>query len=413
MIGLLIILFPLVLMAGEVELTLDRAIRTALERHIESVKSQLELEKIEDQIKEVRAGIFPTLRLSATYTRWDPNYISAFVPENQYFINFNLNQTLFDRSVFMALKVAKRTRDLQKAVIEDVKRSLEAEVKKLYWGVLLQREVLRVREESLRYWEGYFELVREKYEKGIVPRFEFLRARAQLKGARANLIRARSDYRRALNSLRSFLGIEGKVVVKGSLDPVKFTVEDPDRLLLRNNSTLQVLRKTLRARESAVEVKKAEFYPRLSAFANYDIRNIIDFRAGQLVEDQRRGYSYGLRLDFTIFEGLARTARVSQERLELEKVRKELEFTKGRLLADLDSLLTELESSEEELSASLDTLESEREALRFAEERYREGVGSQLDLLNARLSYERALINYYSAVLRHNSIVADIERLIR
>jgi len=409
---LLLLLIPLLLSAKELDLSLEDALRLAVERHIESVKSELELKKIEEQIREVRAGIFPSLRLSATYTRWDPNYISAFIPENQYFISFSLNQSIFDRSVFMALKVARRTRELQQAVIMDVKRSLEAEVKKLFWGVLLQREILRIREESLYYWEDYFELVREKYEKGIVPRFEFLRARAQLKGATAKLIRAKADYRRALNSLRSFLGIEGEIEVKGSLEPVVLEEADPHSLLRINNSSLRVLRKTLKARESAVEVKKAEFYPRLSAFANYDIRNIIDFRAGRLIEDQRKGYSFGLRLDFTLFEGLARSARVSQERIELEKVRKELEFTEKKLLSDLDSLLTELRSLKEELSASLDTVESEREALRYAEERYREGIGSQIDLLNARVSYENALVNYYTILLRHNSVVADIERMI-
>ncbi len=409
----LLFLFPLFAFAQEVVLTLDKVVRLAQERNIESIKSELELRKVEEQIREVRGAIFPSLKLSATYTRWDPDYISAFVPENQYFVSLQLTQTIFNKSVFEALRVAKRTRDLQRAVYEDVKRSLSAEAKKLYWGVLFRKEILRIREGSMRYWEGYFELVRERYEKGIVPRFEFLRARAQLRRAKADLIRAKSDYRRALSSLKTFLGIEGTVKVEGELKPVPFDVSDPEGMLLKNNSTLKVMAKTIKARETAVDLKKAEYYPQLNAFANYDVRNIIDFQAGRLVEDQRRGYSFGLRLDFVLFDGFGRSARTAQERIELEKARSELEFTRRKLLGDLEALMTELESLREEISASEDSVESERLAMKFAEERYREGIGNQIDLLTARRSYEGALISYYSAVLSHNTVVADIERLIR
>ena len=410
---LLLLLVPALLSARELVLNLEEVVRIAQEKNIESIKSELDLKKVEEQIREVRGAIFPSLKLSATYTRWDPDYISAFIPENQYFISLQLTQTIFNKSVFEALRVAQRTRDLQRAVREDVKRSLSAEAKKLYWGVLFRREILKIRQESMRYLEGYFELVKERYDKGIVPRFEFLRARAQLRRARADLIRAESDYRRAVSSLKTFLGIEGDVRVDGELEPVPFKVSDPEGMLLKNNSTLKVISKTIKARETAVDLKVAEYYPQLNAFANYDVRNIIDFQAGRLVEEQRRGYSFGLRLDFVLFDGFGRSARTAQERIELEKVRRELEFTRKKLLGDLNSLLAELKSIREEISASKDSIESERLAMEFAEERYREGIGDQIDLLTARRSYEGALISYYSAVLSHNTVVADLERLVR
>jgi outer membrane protein TolC len=393
-------------------LSLEDVVRMATERHLRVVQSELELKKIEERIREVRGGVFPALTFSAQYIRWDPNYISAFIPENQYLITLSLNQEVFNRSLFMALKVAKRSRELQEAIIDDVRKSLEAEAKKLYWGVLLRKEVLKVKEESFEYWRRYFELVKEKYEKGIVPRFEFLRARAQLRTSSSELMRARSEFRKALNSLRSFLGIEGDVEVSGELTPLEFSLSDPFELLERNNSTLKVLRKTIRARESVVDLRKADYFPKLRAFANYEARNIIDFEAGRLVEETRSGYSLGLRLDFVIFEGFKRGARTAQERMEVLKAVEELRFTRKRLRAELDSLLSELQSLREELLAADDALAAAEESMRFAAERYRAGVGSQIDLLNARTSYERALLNRLTLIFTLNSLVADIERLI-
>ena len=406
------LLLLLLLFSISYSLTLEEAIRLALEKNIESVKSELDLRKVEERIREVRGSVLPTVTLSARYTRWDPNYISSFVPKNKYLLTLSLNQTVFDKSVWDALRLAKRSRELQEAVIKDVKSSLKAEVEKLYWAVLLKKEVLREKEESLRYWEDYFRLVEEKYREGIVPKYEFLRARAQFRQARADLIRARSDYRTSINSLKNLLGITGEVELEGELRKVSFNIEKPKDTLLKRNTTLAVLERTLRVKKESVELRRAEYYPKLSFFANYNVENIKDFRNGRLEEDTRKGYSFGLSLDFTIFDGQKRSARVMQERLEELKVKEEIEFKRKELLNKLDSLLSQLRALREEILAREDTLLASEESLRNATERYREGVGSQVELLEARRSYEDAKLSYLNSIYLYNSTVADLKALL-
>lgn len=393
-------------------LSLEEALRLAVERNVESIKSELDLKKVEERIREVRGSVLPTVTLSFTYTRWDKNYISSFIPENKYFANLNLNQSLFDKSVWSALKVARKSRELQNYVIEDVKAIIMGETEKLFWAVLLKREVLREKRESLRYWKSYFELVKEKYERGIIPKYEFLRARAQLRQAKADLIRAESDLKVSLNSLKSFLGLAGKVPVDGEFKKSPLSIEDPEVLLEKGNTTLKILRKTLEVRKANVELKRADYYPKLSLFFNYNFENIMDFEAGRLKEDYRHGYNFGLRFDFTLFDGSKRSARVMQERIEERKVREEIEFTLNKLKNELDSLMAQLKSAEEEIKAREDSLLAAEESLKFATERYREGVGSQVELLEARQNYEQAKLSLLSAIYNYNSVAADIKRLL-
>ena len=402
----------LLLFTFSYSLTLEEAIQLALEKNIDSVKSELDLRKVEERIREVKGSVLPTVAFSARYTRWDPNYVSSFIPRNKYLLTLSLNQTLFDKSVWDALRLAKRSRELQEAVIKDVKSGLKAEVEKLYWAVLLKREILKEKEESLRYWEDYFRLVEEKYREGIVPKYEFLRARAQLRQARADLIRAKSDYRTSINSLKNLLGITGEVELEGELRKVSFEVKNPEEVLIERNTTLLVLERTLRVRRESVELKKADYYPKLSFFANYNVENIKDFRNGRLVEDVRKGYNLGLSFDFTLFDGWKRSARVMQEKLEELKVREEIEFKRKELLNKLDSLLSQLRALEEEILAREDTLLASEESLRNATERYREGVGSQVELLEARKSYEEAKLLYLESIYTYNATVADIKRLL-
>lgn len=393
-------------------LTLEETIQIALKNNVESVKSEIDLRKIEERIKEVRGNVLPTVTLSARYTRWDPNYISSFIPENKYLVTLSLSQTIFDKSVWNAFKLATRSKELQEAVVKDVKISLKAEVEKLYWAIILKREILKEKERSLRYWKVYFDLVEEKYREGIVPKYEFLRARARLRQAKADLIRAESDYRTSLNSLKNLLGITKDVELKGSLRKVSFEIKDPRRILLERNTALLILERTLWLKRERVELRKADYYPKLSLFANYNFENIKDFRNGRLVEDTRRGYNVGLSFSFTVFEGQKRDARVMQEKLEEIKVRKEIDFKRKELLNRLDSLLSRLKALEEELLARKDTLIASEEFLKNATERYKEGVGSQVELLEARKSYEEARLLYLEAVYDYNVTVADIKKIL-
>ncbi len=404
-------LLLLLLFTFSYSLTLEEVVSLALRNNLEGVRSEIDLRRVEERIKEARGRILPTVAFSARFTKWDPNYISSFVPENKYLLRLSLSQPLFDRSLWVAVRLAKRSRELQEAVVEDVRSSVKAEAEKLYWAVLLRREILKEKERSLKYWEDYFRLVEEKFREGMVPKYEFLRARAQLRQARADLIRAESSYRVSLNSLKNFIGIEGEVELEGTLEKVELKVDDPYSMLLERNTTLLVLNRTLRLRRESVELKKAEYYPKLNLFANYSFENIIDFRGGRLVEDTRDGYSFGLNLDFVLFEG-GRRARVVQEELEELKVRREIEFKRRELLNQLDSLLSQLRALEEELLAREDTLLASEEFFRNASERYREGVGSQLELLEARRAYENARLLYLEAIYSYNALAADIKRLL-
>jgi len=101
-------------------LTLEEAKRLALRNHIEVVKGELDLRKLEERIREAKGSILPKVSLSATYIRWDKNYISAFVPPDKYSATLSLNQPLFDRLIWTALKLARANKELQNLVLADV-----------------------------------------------------------------------------------------------------------------------------------------------------------------------------------------------------------------------------------------------------------------------------------------------------
>ncbi len=408
----MIFLALLVTLSFAFPLTLKEAVDIAIRHHIESIKSEEDLKKVEAQIREIRANLFPLITFSASYTRWDKSYISAFVPADRYMATFSLQQTIFDRSVFESLKLAKESRRLQRAVIRDVRRRLATEVEKIYWLVLLSREVLKEKERSLAYWEEFFKLVEEKYKSGVVPKYELLRAKAQLSRARADLLKAKGDYRTALRNLKTFLGLSKDFEVEGELKVADIPLKDLYSALEKNNTTLRMLRASLAVRRRSVSLQRSAYYPRLGAFFNYNWDNIKDFERGRIVDRFRHGYNFGVRLDITLFDGFRTPSKVLQEKIELTKVSREIEFKKRELTNQLENLLDQLKTAEGEIQAQKDLVIASEESLKYAHERYRYGVGTQVELLDARREYERARIAFLQAVYNYNTIVAEIKRLV-
>jgi len=83
------------------------------------------------------------------------------------------------------------------------------------------------------------------------------------------------------------------------------------------------------------------------------------------------------------------------------------------LKARLRSTLLSINSLKTQIKAVQSSLEFAKESLRLSTERYRLGVGSQLEVLEARANYNSLLANYYLLLYQYNSSIASLERLIQ
>ncbi len=388
-------------------LTLERAVELALKNNVKSVEARIELKKVEQKIKEVRSSLFPTLSLQVELTRWDEGYVSSFVPTNRLFMSLTLSQNVFDRAIFLSVRLAKESKELRQLILEDVRQELTKEVKKLFYLVLLKRETLKQRRAFLSYWSSYLELVKGKYKEGMVPKHELLRAKAQLEMAKANLKRAESELRKAELSLASLLGIEGSLEVEGKLIPLDFDGEAS----LSRNSTLAVLKKSVELQSLSRKLAESEYYPRLKLFGNYQGNNLKDFDRGRLRDDFRHGYSVRLQADWTLLDWGKRKAKVNQESLELSKLRESYKSKERELKNTLSSILDELEALRLELKARRLSVKAAEESLKLSTERYKEGVGTQLEVLEAVQNYERAKIELLNTVYLYDALLFELERL--
>ncbi len=406
-----LILLVLISINLSLSLTLEEALSISEKNNIEIITSEYDLLKLEEDIREAKAGIYPVLSLSASYLKWDPEFISSFIPEEQKEYRVSLTQPIFNKVVFEAVRLAKKGVELQKAVIEDIKSEIRNQTRKMYFSLAFKRGVVEVKRETLNYWKERKKLIKEMYEKGIVTEIDYLRVDSQEKIAEYEYLKAKQDYENSKRDFGVFIGYEGEFDIEYDLskEDIKVPTEET---VLNSNTTLKVALKTLELYEGQERAYKSNYYPKLSAFFNYQGRNYIDFEQLRLVEKFKSGYSYGVKLDWVIFDGFNTKAKVAKSHIEAVKQREKIKDLKRKLKAKLKNLSKLLEVFEAEIKAWKSQLTVAERTLNMIDEKYQRGMAKYIDVLEARKTYDEVKIRYLSAVLNFNLTASDIIRLL-
>ncbi|MDT7911102.1 MAG: TolC family protein [Thermocrinis sp.] len=394
-------------------ITLEQALELAKERANQIRLSELDIKKAEEEIKRARAGILPQVSVSYNYTYLGQDLALGFTPHNRQSAVLQLNQTIFNKQVFELIKLANIQRELQSLIKEDVQRTLESQVKDLFYGLLYRKAIIKLQEENVNYWEENYRVVSAKFSAGVVPKVDLLRARSQLEQAKAQLEQAKVDYLKALEDFKALLKLEGDVEPEGTLELREFNPKEEELLqaLKEKNSTLRVAKKSVELAQGTVELKRAQNFPTVNGFANYQL--FTGRRSFFGSTEQLKGYSFGVSINYLIFDGFSRKAEISEAELDLLKQRENLLQLEYDLKARLRSTLLSIKSIQTQIKAVQSSLESAKESLRLSTERYRLGVGSQLEVLEARANYNNLLANYYLLLYQYNSSLASLERLIQ
>jgi outer membrane protein len=408
-----VIILLLLVLGFASAITLEQALELAKERANQIRLSELDIKKAEEEIKRVRAGILPQISVSYNYTYFGQDIALGTIPHHRQSAVLQLNQTIFNKQVFELIKLANIQRELQSLIKEDVQRTLENQVKDLFYGLLYRKELVKLQEENLDYWEENYRIVSAKFSAGVVPKVELLRAQSQLEQAKAQLEQARVDYLRAFEDFKALLKLDGSVELEGTLELKEFSLKEEELLqaLKEKNSTLRVSNKAVELAQGTVELKRAQNLPTVNGFASYQLFTGKRSFVGDT--EWLRGYSFGVSINYLIFDGFSRKAEISGAELDLLKQRENLMQLEYDLRARLRGILLSINSLKTQIKAVQSSLEFAKEGLRLSTERYRLGVGSQLELLEARANYNNLLANYYLLLYQYNSSLASLERLIQ
>jgi outer membrane protein TolC len=183
------------------------------------------------------------------------------------------------------------------------------------------------------------------------------------------------------------------------------------------SSSIQQAELNLDLRRTEVRLERAEYLPRVSLFANYDIQAQQDGSPDFFGSSGQRGYGrlVGLRVSVPLFGGFRRSARVEQKQASLRAATVERELAEARLRDRIRNLVEEVEEARLRARGQRLAVEQAERGYQIASAQFREGIGSQLELSDAEVAlrqsefnYAEAMHDYFTARARLDEAVGDV-----
>lgn len=409
-------------------LTLKDAVTMSLERNWDVQISQKDILKAEEQINEAYSNAYPRLDFTGRYSRniklpvmfISPN--TAFNPsdqtltfeigsKNSFDAGITLSQVIYSQKVNTAIKIADEYAQMSKAGNKATKQEVTLNVKKTFYTVLLMKEMVKVSRQGYEVAKANYDNVSALYKQGVASEYDHLRAEVQMANTQPLLIQTENNLELTKNALKNLLGIDLKksIEVKG-----EFIFEDIPGNILEETELTAVAKsplvRQLSIQESLLDknitIERSEYYPTLALFGQYQWQsqdNTLKLKNYLWANS----IMFGLQLNYPIFDGFRRGARVEQAIIDKNKVGLTRRKLEEGIAIQVQQSVMKMEEAKKRINAQQKSLQQADKALKISQTRFKSGVGTQLELIDTQAALTFANTNYASAI--YDYLIAKAE----
>jgi outer membrane protein TolC len=238
---------------------------------------------------------------------------------------------------------------------------------------------------------------------------DLLSAQVRLATRKQELIRAHNNLALARAQLSTAIGLS----TENDFDPAEAlaerelpatALEEAEKNAVDMRPDLKRIRSEEAAQQLSVSIAKSSFGPRVSAFAGWEADNPTFLAGGG-----GNNWLAGIELQFDLFEGGAKRARLSHERAVQEKLAAVKEMAADAIRLEVRRVYYELDSARQQVEVARATIAASQESLRINQNRYDSGLSTITDLLAAEEAARRSQAEYWEAVYRYHTGFANLE----
>jgi len=407
-------------------LTLREAIHTA-------IMNNRPIQMQEEQVDYARAGIMyaksaflPTVALSYGYTlndavpfessgtpgaRKDPGVFFGFKNNNQ--LGLSATESVYNGGANIAtLNQAKLTLKVQEQTLRAAKLDVDFETKRLFFGLLLAYETLRIAQELVDQAEAHYQQTKSMFDQGTASKFDVLQSKVQVSKLMPQLISAQNAIDLIMADFKKLLVIKltDPIAIDGKLDYKVIDITEGEFLKEAFSHNPQVILKLLGIdlNKWAIEYAKAGWLPQISATANYAFQSDS---LKVLVLPRQSLWSIGAKASIALFDGFATKAKVDQAEAEYNRSRLEKDDIMDQVAVDIKQACLNLKESKTIIDTQKDSIAEAAEALRLANVRFDNGVGTNLDVLDAQTSLAQVEQNLAQGIYDYLMAEAQLNKV--
>jgi outer membrane protein TolC len=392
--GLILLLVPM-LAAQDKPLTLDEAVRLALERNELSKSNQESVLAANARVQSARSYFFPALTSTSTYTR-RAYEVRRIVGDSEVVISrydalaesLGASLVLFDIRSRSGLSAIKAQRNSDVAAAAENQRQLAFDVSQAFLATLGVDQLRGAAQRRFDYASQNLEAAKARYAAGLVSVNDVTRTELEYATAEVGVTQNTGQLETATLQLGYLLdapdAVRGKLVVPEFLiEAASAEAADTEALIeeaLARRLDVGSLRWLASARRHLAKAPMLGWVPSLSASGQYRLTNEAAFN------NRTWNWNVGATLSWSIFDGGARFGQDKEQKALARIADLNLQAAVRRVDVEVRNALVSLDIQRAAVKQARAAQEVAQKNAAETSELYRQGLASALEVADANIS---------------------------
>lgn len=321
----------------------------------------------------------------------------------------------FNLAMIQSIKAATAKYEQGQITYEQKVQEIELNIRKLFYGLLVQKESLQIEKEKLANAKARFDQASANYNAGIVPELQKLNAQVTYENQKPNVLSAEQALKQNLDTLAFLIGMPyGKRIELSGEIEVKFLDVDANELYeksIDNNLEIQNLRKNIDLLNVSLNASRMSTFTPTFAFG-YNFNPMI-YAGGDVPDDLTDNGKLTFTLLYqNIIDMLPFSAnmqkmkdtkqQISQVKLGLEQLMQNTEIQVHTLVDNLEKCKQNILSMERNVTLAQTAYNSTLRA-------YNNGTQELLEVRDAENSLNQSKLGLLNEKMNYKTAVLDLE----
>ncbi|GHS87697.1 hypothetical protein AGMMS49957_08030 [Synergistales bacterium] len=284
--------------------------------------------------------------------------------------------------------------EAQRAAFDNSVNTLFATAEENYWAAVLARENIALQVDVLRQRLENNRVTEEKFRQQLVPKLDLIRSEAQVVAAESLVTEAQSQYKTLLATLAALTGGTDVAPVDEPLTVPRFTVSATFEKAILSRPDARSARLSLERSKLLKKLAAKGLSPTLSAA----IRWTPWSDPWNSSTPQKSELGASITLNIPITDGHETKYKTLNTDRLIQAAEANLMSLENTTKLELSVALNNWDKAQSLEKAKKRQVERSDEELRITELMYNEGMGAQIDLINAQTENQQVRTDYLDAV---------------
>jgi outer membrane protein len=413
--GMLFMLSQPVL-AASIELSLEDSIALALKNNESMQIAEISREKSAWAIKQAQAGKGVAITYIHSDTRSDatPSFLNPMayptVPAYNYSSNkLSASLPLYTggklESIINQAKLGLKASDL---TIDATKQQLRLSTTMAYYTVLQCRNMLDIAKQSEAAFAAHLENVQHMYNEGVVAYPDVLQTKVQLANAQDRLVKAQNGYNLAVYDLNNVMGLplHSAIQLKEDLkNPLPSgTLDDSINYALAHRPEIAIEQVSVHIAKDQIKIAASDKRPTVA------LTGSNTWFDKEFAGTKYKNWAVTVAAQFNVFDSGNTNAQIKQAEAGVAIAKKQEQQAIDSISLEVSKAYLSMKEAEKRIETSKTAVEEAEVNFKLSQRRYSEGIGTNLDVMDAELALAQAKTNFVQALYDYNTSKAQLDK---